>query len=382
MYHEGFLAYNFGGGHALRETRVKLARELIRAYGLLDGTAEELEPRPAPDPSIRRVHTDDYLAAVKRLSADPRGDSYAHGLGTPDNPVFGGMYEAAALQVGGTILACEEVVSGRRIRAFNLGGGFHHAMPNRASGFCILNDLAIAITSLLEDHGLQRVLYVDVDAHHADGVQAVFYRDPRVMTISLHEDGRYLFPGTGFPDEIGDGEGRGFAVNVPLPPYTRDVSYLYAFREVVPPLARAFRPEMIVSQLGADAHHLDPLTHLLLTTQAYEAIARILDGLSRELCEGRWVATGGGGYDVTAVPRVWTVLFASMAGANVGDALPVEWLRACNELVGSVPAEKALRDSRRAGEEEAHVPRTVKRTIDELRSRVFPLHGLCESSGE
>ena len=375
VYDEDFLRYDFGGGHALREVRVELARDLMHAYGLLEG-GDELRPKPAGEAAIRRVHTDEYLSAVRKLSADPKGVSYEHGLGTADNPVFGGMYEAAALQAGATLLACEEVASGRRARAFNLGGGFHHAMPDKASGFCLLNDLAIGIRSLLDDHGVSRILYVDVDAHHGDGVQWIFYEDPRVLTISLHEDGHYLFPGSGFVDEIGKGKGEGYAVNVPLPPYTRDVSYLFAFQEVVPPLARAFRPEVIVSQLGADAHYLDPLTHLMLTTETYEAVGRILDELSKELCGGRWIAAGGGGYDVTAVPRVWTLLFAQMAGARLDDALPVEWLKECKRLAGAVPADKALRDQGKA-DEEPHVPHAAKRTVDELKRLVFPLHGIA-----
>ena len=374
VYDEGYLAYDFGEDHALRQVRVKLARDLLAAYGVLE-EAEEMRPAPAADGALGRVHTAEYRAVVRDLSAHPAGASYEHGLGTADNPVFGGMYEATALHVGGTLRACEEVASGRRTRAMNLGGGFHHAMPDRASGFCIFNDVAIGIRSLLEDHGIRRLLYVDVDAHHADGVQAILEDDPRVLKISLHEDGHYLFPGTGSTDEMGTGAGRGYAVNVPLPPYTRDVSYLYAFQEIVPPLARAFKPELIVSQLGADGHALDPLTHLMLTTETYEAVGVMLDGLSRELCGGRWVATGGGGYEITAVPRVWTTLFATMVGSELEDALPVEWLKECKHLAGSVPAEKSLRDQTHP-EEEGHVPRAAKRTVEELRRTVFPLHGL------
>jgi acetoin utilization protein AcuC len=376
LYHEDFLKYDFGPDHALREIRVKLAHDLIDGYQLIgEGGAEEIRPAPAVEADILRVHVPDYVAKVKELGANPHGSSEAHGLGTPDDPVFAGMYEASALQVGATLRACEEVASGRRTRAFNLGGGFHHAMPDRASGFCIFNDVAIGIRSLLGERKVRRILYVDIDAHHGDGVQAVFYEEPRVLTISLHEDGHYLFPGTGFPDEIGAGDGKGFSVNVPLPPYTRDVSYLYAFQEIVPPIARAFRPDMIFSQLGADAHYLDPLTHLMLTTQTYEAVGRILDGLSKELCGGRWIAVGGGGYDVTAVPRVWTVLFATLMGRILDDALPANWLREGNQLVGTVPREKALRDHAKV-DEDPHVPRQVKRTVEELRRLVFPIHGI------
>ena len=376
VYHDDFLRYDFGPEHALREVRVKLARDLAVAYGLIgDDGAEELSPSPAVEADALRVHTPEFLSKVKELSANPSGSSYEHGLGTADNPVFQGMYDAALLHTGATLAACNEVASGRRTRAFNLGGGFHHAMPDKASGFCIINDIAVGITSLLEERRAKRILYVDVDAHHGDGVQAIFYRDPRVMTISLHEDGHYLFPGSGFTDEIGEGEGKGFAVNVPLPPYTRDVSYLYAFQETIPPLARAFRPDLLVSQLGADGHYLDPLTHLMLTSETYEAVGRMLDDLSKELCAGRWIAVGGGGYDPTAVPRVWTLLLSTMLGVNAEDALPADWLRECNRQVGAVPADKALRDHVHA-DEEAHVPRQAKRTVDEIRRTVFPIHGI------
>lgn len=374
VYHDDYLRYDFGADHALRQVRVRLARDLIASYGLLK-EAEEIRPTPADEAAVRRVHAVDYIAVVKDLSVHPKGSSYEHGLGTADNPVFEGMYEATLLHVGGTLRACEEVASGARTRVLNLGGGFHHAMPDRASGFCVFNDVAIGIRSLLEEHGVKRVLYVDIDAHHADGVQAIFDDDPRVLKISLHEDGHYLFPGTGFTNEMGTGEGRGYSVNVPLPPYTRDVSYLYAFQEIVPPLARAFKPDVLVSQLGADGHALDPLTHLMLTTETYEAVGMILDSLSKELCGGRWIATGGGGYDVTTVPRVWTVLFSTMVGRELEDALPVEWLRECNQRTGGVPAEKSLRDQTHP-EEEAHVPRAAKRTVEELRRSLFPLHGI------
>lgn len=374
VYHDDYLRYDFGEDHALRQVRVPLARDLIAAYGLLKD-ADEIRPAPADEAAVRRVHGEDYMAVVKDLSVHPKGVSYEHGLGTADNPVFEGMYEASLLHVGGTVRACDEVVTGARTRAMNLGGGFHHAMPDHASGFCVFNDLAVGIRSLLEDHGVKRVLYVDIDAHHADGVQAIFDGDPRVLKISFHEDGHYLFPGTGFTNEMGTGEGRGYSANVPLPPYTRDVSYLYAFQEIVPPLARAFKPEVLVSQLGADGHALDPLTHLMLTTETYEAVGMILDSLSKELCGGRWIATGGGGYDVTAVPRVWTVLFSTMVGRELEDALPVEWLKECHQRTGGVPAEKSLRDQTHP-EEEAHVPRAAKRTVEELRRSLFPFHGI------
>ena len=376
VYHDDFLAYDFGINHALREVRVKLARDLIAAYGLIgDDGLEELRPQVPEEARILRVHRPAYVAKVKELSANPRDSSPIHGLGTVDDPVFAGMYGASALQVGATLRACEEIGSGRRTRVFNLGGGFHHALPDRAAGFCIFNDVAIGILALLEEHGLERILYVDIDAHHGDGVQSIFYNDPRVLTISLHEDGRHLFPGTGFTQEIGEREGKGFAVNVPLPPYTRDASYRFAFEAIVPPLARSFRPDVIVSQLGADAHYLDPLSHLMLTTETYESVGRTLDALSKELCGGRWIAVGGGGYDVTAVPRVWTLLCSTMLGTNPEDALPGDWLEECERLVGAVPPDKLLRD-RHKPDEAAHIPRQVKRTVEALQRTLFPMHGI------
>ena len=374
IYHPEYLKYDFSASHALQEVRVKLARDLIDSLGLLR-TAEERKPSPATDADLLAVHERNYVSVVKRLSRDPRVPEPEFGLEAGDNPPFAGMYEAAVLQVGGTLLACDLVSSGAALRAYNLGGGFHHAMPARASGFCIFNDVAIGIRRLL-DRGIKRVMYVDIDGHHGDGVQAAFYGNPAVLTVSLHESGRYLFPGSGYIEETGEGAGRGYSVNVPLPPRTRDPSWMAAFDAIIPPLAKAFRPEVLISQTGADAHTGDPLTHLDLTTESYEHAGAGFDALSQAWCGGRWIAVGGGGYDLTAVPRVWALLFAAQVGKRPGDALPEEWSRECRSLARAEPRDGRLRDPP-GPPEEGRVSREVQKVLEEVRAAVFPAHGLA-----
>ena len=373
LYHPDFLKYDFRSDHALREERVKLARDLIEALGLLSG-AEERKPEPAGDADVLAVHDATYVRVLKRLSEWPGVSEPDFGLEPGDNPPFRGMYDAALLQAGATLLACDLVVRGNATRAYNLGGGFHHAMPRRASGFCILNDIAIGIHHLLET-GIRRVLYVDIDGHHGDGVQAMFYRDARVLTISLHEDGRFLFPGTGSVAELGEGEGRGYSVNVPLPPHTSDLSWTKAFDSVVMPLAEAFRPEVLLTQTGADAHTTDPLTHLDLTTESYEHAGGRFDEIARRWCEDRWVAVGGGGYDVTTVPRVWTLLFGALVRRRPANALPEDWLRECRQLARREPKDGTLRDPLSVPEE-THVSRAVEKVIQDVRASIFPIHGI------
>ncbi len=373
LYSDKFLDYSFGKDHAFQEVRVKLAYELMKSYGLFDGPATLVPPKPASEEDILKVHERRYVDALKDLSTHPRVEAYEFGLGPGDNPIFSGMYDAAALQVGATIQACESVATGTRPRAYNLAGGFHHAMPGRASGFCLLNDVAVALRRLFEKGLAKKVLYVDIDAHHGDGVQSIFYEDPRVLTISLHEDGRFLFPGTGFPDETGRGKGRGYSVNVPLPPYTRDASYLHAFEEIVPPIARAFKPDLIFTQTGADAYYTDPLAHLKLTTRTYERVAHIIDRLSKELCGGRWVATTGGGYDMAACARVWTVIAGTMVGADLPDEIDPGWREMCRWEI-TAPAPATLRDRDIATDDK--VSQAARDVVKDVKSNVFPLYGL------
>jgi len=374
FYDDRYLDYNFGKDHAFQSVRSKLAYELMRSAKLFDEHADALVPRPATEEDLLLVHERRYIDAVRELSVHARPEAYEWGLGPGDNPIFAGMYDAAALQAGGTIAACELVAKGGRPRAYNLGGGFHHAMPGRASGFCIFNDVAVGLRRVLRSGLSKRVLYLDVDAHHGDGVQEIFYEDPRVLTISLHEDGRFLFPGTGFPGDVGRGKGKGYAVNVPLPPYTRGASYLYAFEEIVPPLARAYKPDLIFTQTGADAYYTDPLAHLKLTTGTYERIARIVLSLSEGLCGGRWVSATGGGYDIVACARVWTLIAATMAKITVGDDIDPQWREMCRRETGVSLSDTHLRDGEDSREE--RVSRAVEEVVREVKGEVFPYHGL------
>ena len=339
VYSPEVLEYDHGPQHPLRPIRVKLTRQLIAAYGLLgDGGAEELPMRIATDEELMLVHTGPYLDAVKRAGAGEPGDWSRFGFGPGDNPIFPQMHRASARVAGGSLVAAEAVVTGGVAHAFNPAGGLHHAMPERASGFCVYDDPAIAIAWMLAN-GVERVAYVDVDVHHGDGPQAIFYDDPRVLTISLHESGRYLFPGTGFTDERGRGDAEGTAINVPLPPSTADEGWLRAFREVVPGAVQRFSPDVLVTQLGCDSHYTDPLAHLALSTRAYQEVASELHELAHRTAGGRWVATGGGGYQwARVVPRAWTIYFAEMAETTVPDEIPQGWLDlAATQAGGPVP---------------------------------------------
>ncbi len=363
VYGPELLAYDHGSQHPLRPVRVMLTRELIASYGLLDGGAEELSPRLATDEELHLVHTADYVDAVRRAGAGEPGEWWRYGFGPGDNPIFRGMHEASARVAGASLVAADAVLSGTADHAFNPAGGLHHAMPSRASGFCVYDDPAIAIAWLLSN-GIERVAYVDVDVHHGDGPQAIFYDDPRVLTISIHESGRYLFPGTGFVDERGSGDAEGTKANVPLPPYTSDEGWLRALREVVPPLVRRFSPDVLVTQLGCDTHHTDPLAHLALTTSAYREAAKVLHRLAHDAAGGRWLATGGGGYQwARVVPRAWTIYFGEMAEHELADSIPERWLDlARGEAGGDVP--DTLSDERRPSGEPAE---EVAALVDEAR---------------
>jgi acetoin utilization protein AcuC len=319
------MAYRLSEDHPLQPLRVKLTIDLIHELGL-DAHAEVLAPRRATDEEIALCHSPGYVELVRLLSdgAPIGGDAVAAGFGSSDNPVALGMHDACAEVVGASLVAAEAVHSGAALHAFSPAGGLHHAMRDRASGFCVYNDVAVAV-AWLRARG-HRVAYVDVDVHHGDGTQALFYADPEVLTISLHESGRYLFPGTGFPDESGVGTARGTSANLPVAPYTWDEPWLAAFEATIPPLLQAFRPTVLVTQDGCDTHALDPLAHLLGSTAIWPHVGRRFHELAHELCEGRWVATGGGGYAVReVVPRAWTLLFAEMvehpeAAADLVDA--------------------------------------------------------------
>jgi acetoin utilization protein AcuC len=327
VWDDALLAYTWGGEHPMHPVRLDLTMRLADTLGVLDSSRlTVLPPTPAGPDLLTLVHDAEYLDAVRRAPEHP--DHAGHGLGPPDNPVFPGMYDAAALITGGSVLAAEQVSSGRAQHAVNIAGGMHHAMRGAASGFCVFNDAAVAIAWLLAQ-GWERIAYVDLDVHHGDGVQTAFYDDPRVLTVSVHQTPLTLFPGTGFPEETGDPEkALGSSVNLALPNGTDDSGWLRAFHAVVPSVVRAFRPQILVTQCGCDAHHEDPLADLSLTVDGQRASYRAVHDLAHELCDGRWVALGGGGYGlVRCVPRAWTHLLAEASGDRLdpGTAIPQGW---------------------------------------------------------
>ncbi len=325
VYDEGYLAYDFGAGHAFRSYRLAATIDLMEAAGLL-APADRRPPRPCTDEELAAFHDPEYIAAVQEVEVHwvPLTGGRRWGLEGPDNPPFPAMHRSAALIAGGTLLAAQLVMAGEATHAFNPGGGLHHAHRRRASGFCVYNDIAVAIAHLRRA-GV-RVAYVDLDAHHGDGVQWAFYEAPDVLTVSLHESGQFLFPGTGDVTEIGEGPGAGYSVNVPLWPHTGDDSWLTCFRAVVPTVLRAFQPDLIITQHGCDAHRADPLSHLALSLRAYQEATELLHQLAHELCQGRWVAVGGGGYaHLEVVPRAWSAVWAIQAGRPLPAEVPAAW---------------------------------------------------------
>jgi len=378
VWDEALLGYDMGD-HPLDPVRVELTMALARDLGVLDRPGVRVvRPEPADDAALLRVHRADYLDAVRAAPHDPFFSGY--GFGTPDNPVFDGMHDASALVVGATIAAADAVWSGAARRAVNVAGGLHHAMPGRAAGFCVYNDPAAAIARVLEG-GAERVAYIDIDVHHGDGVQAIFYDDPRVLTVSLHESPLTLFPGTGFPSETGGPGAEGSAVNIALPPGTGDRGWLRAFHAVVPSVVRAFRPQILFSQCGADSHRLDPLADLRLSVDGQRAAQIAMRDLADELCEGRWVATGGGGYAlVEVVPRAWTHLLATATGDPLDPLTPTPpgWRKLAAERLPGRDIPLRLTDDAdlsftpwQPGDTDA-----VDRAISQTRDAVFPLHGL------
>jgi acetoin utilization protein AcuC len=370
LYADDYVRFDYGPEHPLRMERLALTWRLMEACGLtrLPGVTVT-RPEPASEAAIARFHAPEYLAVLQAADAGqlpPHGPRY--GLGFGDNPVFPGVWQVARLVAGGSIRAAQLVASGEVTRAFHFAGGLHHAMRDRASGFCYVNDAVLAILELRE-RGL-RVLYVDIDAHHGDGVQAAFYSDPTVMTISLHERGDRLFPGTGFVDECGEGPGLGYSVNLPLDVLTDSVVYEAAFEGVVPPLAAAFRPDVIVAQLGIDAHWTDPLTHLALDVQGFaRAVSRIVE------LAPRLVALGGGGYDLDNVARAWTAAWALMNDVKPPDELPAaflehaRWFRFRSRSLWDPPFPVDADRRRRARE-------YADQQIAAIRRLIFPHHGL------
>lgn len=316
VYGDALMKHHLSDEHPLQPIRVKLAVDLIKDTGLIE-YCHLLPPRLATDNELELVHSPEYVALVRTLSDPARRTGVpleaidAAGYASADNPISNELHEGTALVAGATLVAAEAIEGGGAVHAFSPSGGLHHAHRDRASGFCTYNDAAIAC-QWFKERG-HRVAYVDVDVHHGDGVEDIFQSDPEVLTISFHESGHWLFPGTGFPQDRGVGLGRGFAVNIPFVPFTWDEPWLMAFEKVVPAMLRRFKPTVLVTQDGCDTHHLDPLAHLAATTRIWPRIGAVFHELAHELCEGRWLALGGGGYAIReVVPRAWTLLFAEM----------------------------------------------------------------------
>jgi acetoin utilization protein AcuC len=329
VYSEEFMKFDYGPSHPLKVTRLGLTYELIRAYGLLSlPGCRYVEAEPSPEEDLLLFHGRDYIEALKAANSGPvsRGGwgmdiplASHYGLGPGDNPVFKGVYDWSRLVAGASLQAASLVDSGEVDIAFSIAGGLHHAMASQASGFCYINDPVIAIRNLLNKG--RRVAYIDIDAHHGDGVQEAFYDTDRVLTISIHESGRMLFPGTGFESETGRDRGIGYSVNIPMPPESDDELFIFAFDEIIPSLINRFRPDIVVSQLGVDSFYNDPLAHLNYTTNGFCEAVRKIKRLSP-----KWVALGGGGYEIANVARAWTLAWAIMNDVEIPDEIPAEFL--------------------------------------------------------
>lgn len=333
IYSPDQLDYKFSETHPFNQKRLQLTMDLLHMNNSLHED-EIIEPRLASDEELLLGHDAAYIDIVKRAGhgylKDGEGESY--GIGTEDTPIFKNMHEASAMFVGGTLTACDYVMQGKSQHALNLGGGLHHGFRGKASGFCIYNDSTVAIKYMQKKYNA-RVLYIDTDAHHGDGVQWSFYDDPTVCTLSIHETGRYLFPGTGGVTERGNGDGYGTSFNLPIDAFTEDESFLELYEQAIREIVAHFKPDVILTQNGADAHFLDPLTHLYGTMKIYNEIPRIAHELAHEFCEGRWIAVGGGGYDIwRVVPRAWALIWLTMTDQETPTGpLPSEWLEKWQE---------------------------------------------------
>jgi len=380
IYTDKYQNYNFGPRHPLRPLRLKLTYSLMEKLNLLNhNLLEIMEPKMATKEEIERVHSAEYVDIVSKLSENPLDreiQPYIYGLGPGDNPIFKGMYEASALVCGASITAANLVWKENDIQiAFNPAGGLHHALRNKASGFCIFNDIAVAIQHLKTLKKDIKIAYLDIDCHHGDGVQWLFYDDPTVLTISFHESGKFLFPGTGNTNEVGEGRGKGYAINFPLLPGTSNKMFLKLFRYCIPRLLEAFAPDVLFTQLGVDMHFNDPLTQMGLSISVYRDVAQTMRTTARDYCQNRWIAVGGGGYLMTVVPRAWTIFLSRMLGVELKNELPQSWINEVKELVPYEETPYLLWDRNDKAELEllSH-PEIAKKMIDYNKE----LRMLCE----
>jgi acetoin utilization protein AcuC len=355
VYTDEYLKYQFGPSHPFKPIREKYTLDLLKELEVFDDKAKIYEPRPAKEEDLLLVHSVEYIKFVKKMSE--RGKGY---LDYGDTPATKGVYEGACAVVGGSLYAVDLIMKNEVSHAFNPGGGLHHAKENSAAGFCVFNDIAIVVRYLQKNYGLKRIAIVDIDGHHGDGTQEIFYKEP-ILKISFHRYESwpfYFYPGTGDFREIGEGEGKGYSVNVPLPANTGDKAYLYAFKEIVPPLIKKYKPEILINQFGVDSHYQDPLVGLSLTTKAYQEISLIMHKLAHEICEGKYLIVGGGGYNVRNVARCWAIMFITVAEIEPKDQ------KKYKELF-----DPELRESKEIFEK-------VKETVEDVKGLIFPLHGL------
>ncbi|MHA1562006.1 MAG: acetoin utilization protein AcuC [Promethearchaeota archaeon] len=352
IYTTNFSQYNFGSGHPLTPKRIELTYDLMKIYNLFENPNLKLiTPRSATEEEVLRIHKASYLNKLKELN-NVGGDSIYQGfpkfgLGPGDNPIFPGMYDAAMAVCGASLTAADYILKENNSRSFNITGGLHHAMPEMASGFCLLNDVAVAIQHILDNSPKgTKIMYLDIDCHAGDGVQWIFYDRSDVLTLSFHQDGRTLFPGSGTLEENGKGKGKGYALNVPLLPGTIDSVYLNIFEKIVPEVMETYSPDYLVCQLGVDTHFSDPITNLGLSTTGHEQIFKIIQQNVPKYCNNKFLGLGGGGYNIGVVARSWTMFLAELLDVKIGDPLPEKWVELFNEKWGysQETAPEVLRD--------------------------------------
>lgn len=368
IYSERFDKYSYGEAHPLKMIRLKLTYELIKSYDLLKSpNISFIESELAKEKDILCFHTKEYIEALKGIDeGDYPTNPSQFGLGYGDNPIVKGIYEGSLLSSGGSIQAARLIMDGKAKIAFNIAGGLHHAMLDRASGFCYINDPVLAIKELLKKYN--KIAYIDIDAHHGDGVQHAFYDNDKALTISLHETGSFLFPGTGFSEEIGTGKGRGFSVNLPFYPGTDDETFVWGFNEIVPPLIDAYKPDAIVAQLGVDTMSTDPLTHLELTTNGFCEMVKKIKDFNLPLA-----ALGGGGYNVANVARCWTLALGIFAGIELSDTIPEDKI----SLIKKHGYEGwNLRDKKAKVKMDESIKKMAADGVNYIKKNIFPLHNI------
>jgi len=370
VFSKDFSTHSYGPNHPLKVERLQLTMDLIRSYGLWDTSDTPwVEAKKAEEQDVYLIHSEEYLEILKKANTGRTpSNALKYGMGSGDNPVFSGLYDWSLMVTGATLECIRQIRENDRDIAFNIAGGLHHAMHSRAAGFCYVNDPAIGIARMLQE-GL-RVVYLDIDVHHGDGVEAAFYNTDQVLTISLHQHGHTLFPGTGFTDEIGEGPGLGYAVNVPLAPGTGDELYFRVFMEVVPPLVHGFDPDVLVTQLGVDTLESDPLAALNLTTNGFIKLVREIKSWNR-----KWVALGGGGYNIMNVARAWTWAWAVMKDTDIPDSLPEAFIKKHRKELGRIRTlsdpERKMNDAMADQAEKLAVS-----AVERIRETVFPLIGV------